>query len=209
MTCAACVGHVERALTEVEGVSGATVSLLASQAKVTFDPAVTNAAALQAAVEEAGYEVPKPSAATTLQIRGMTCAACVGHVERALTQVEGVSGATVSLLANQAKVTFDPAVTNTAALQAAVEEAGYEVPKVNAATTLQIKGMTCAACVGHVERALNQVDGVKTATVSLLANEAKVTFDPTKTNLAALKSAIHEAGYEASDAPMNLAVAAL
>jgi len=60
--------------------------------------------------------------------------------------------------------------------------------------------MTCAACVGHVERALLDTPGVAAAQVSLLANEAKVTFDPQATNHAVLKQAIEEAGYTAEDA---------
>jgi Cu+-exporting ATPase len=63
MSCAACVGHVERALQEVEGVRGASVSLLANEARVTFDPAVTTAAALRQAIEDAGYDAPAADAA--------------------------------------------------------------------------------------------------------------------------------------------------
>ncbi|MSV30996.1 MAG: cadmium-translocating P-type ATPase [Bryobacterales bacterium] len=55
----------------------------------------------------------------------MSCAACVGHVERALTQVAGVATAQVNLLANEATVTFDPAITNETVLKQAVEDAGY------------------------------------------------------------------------------------
>ena len=40
--------------------------------------------------------------------------------------------------------------------------------------TLQIAGMSCAACQHHVERALRSVPGVESATVSLLANSAQV-----------------------------------
>jgi len=64
---------------------------------------------------------------------------------------------------------------------------------------IPIRGMTCAACVSHVERALTEVEGVRNATVSLLTNEAKVTFDPAKTNLAELKAAVYDAGYESPD----------
>jgi copper chaperone len=56
MTCGGCVRSVTNVLKALPGVSAAEVSLDKSQAKVTFDPALANAGALRAAVEEAGYE---------------------------------------------------------------------------------------------------------------------------------------------------------
>ncbi|MBL8236399.1 MAG: cadmium-translocating P-type ATPase [Bryobacterales bacterium] len=202
MTCAACVGHVEKALKQVDGVSTAAVNLLANEARVTFNPAKTNENALKQAIKAAGYDVPAPPSALTIHVQGMTCAACVGHVEKALKQVDGVSTAAVNLLANEARVTFNPAKTNENALKQAIKAAGYDVPAPPSALTIHVQGMTCAACVGHVEKALRQVDGVSTAAVNLLANEARVTFNPAKTNEAALKQAIEQAGYKA-EAPLN------
>ena len=61
----------------------------------------------------------------TLPVRGMHCAACVGKVERALTDVPGVETASVNLATERATVAFDPARTAVPALQAAVAAAGY------------------------------------------------------------------------------------
>ncbi|HET7095407.1 MAG TPA: heavy metal-associated domain-containing protein, partial [Thermomicrobiales bacterium] len=44
----------------------------------------------------------------TLPIDGMTCASCVGRVERALAKVEGVAEANVNLATERARVRFDP-----------------------------------------------------------------------------------------------------
>jgi Cu+-exporting ATPase len=63
----------------------------------------------------------------TLPVRGMHCAACVGKVERALTDVPGVETASVNLATERATVAFDPARTAVPALQAAVAAAGYEL----------------------------------------------------------------------------------
>ncbi|HEY7943782.1 MAG: heavy-metal-associated domain-containing protein [Burkholderiales bacterium] len=57
MSCGGCVASVTRVLSALPGVSDATVSLEAGTAQVTFDDARTDAAALRAAVESAGYEV--------------------------------------------------------------------------------------------------------------------------------------------------------
>ena len=61
----------------------------------------------------------------TLDIGGMTCASCVGRVQKALTRVEGVVTATVNLANETAVVTYDPAATGTQAMASAVEKAGY------------------------------------------------------------------------------------
>ncbi len=61
---------------------------------------------------------------------------------------------------------------------------------------LSVAGMTCAACVARVERALNKVDGVVSANVNLATERANVTYVPASVDLEAIASAITEAGYE-------------
>ena len=62
----------------------------------------------------------------TYDIGGMTCASCVNIVEKSFRRVKGVQEARVNLAAESARVTFDPEVTDPAALAAAVKRAGYE-----------------------------------------------------------------------------------
>jgi len=71
-----------------------------------------------------------------LPISGMSCAACVFHVEKALRETPGVVSAQVNLLAHQANVTFRPGVGATERMVEAVREAGYEasLPLVSHAT---------------------------------------------------------------------------
>lgn len=42
--------------------------------------------------------------------------------------------------------------------------------------SLPVEGMTCASCVGRVERALKEVPGVQTAAVNLATERADITF---------------------------------
>lgn len=63
---------------------------------------------------------------TVLNVNGMSCAHCVRHVTTALEELDGVSGAVVSLEQNTASVEHDESVTS-GQLKAAVEDAGYEV----------------------------------------------------------------------------------
>ena len=62
--------------------------------------------------------------------------------------------------------------------------------------TLKVDGMTCGGCVASVTRALTRVPGVSDVAVMLQAGTAKVEFDPTKTNVPALRTAVEEAGYD-------------
>src|SRR3974390_3895735 len=62
---------------------------------------------------------------------------------------------------------------------------------------LPVLGMTCAACQHHVEGALQQTNGVKSAHVDLMANRASVVFDPQMASPEDLVEAIRRAGYDA------------
>ncbi len=63
---------------------------------------------------------------------------------------------------------------------------------------LDIGGMTCASCVGRVEKALRRVDGVAGAEVNLATEVATVRFDPFRVGLVELTSAVRRAGYTAT-----------
>ncbi len=129
-------------------------------------------------------------------IEGMTCASCSGRVERALAAVPGVASASVNLATEQASVAVQPEV-DVDALIAAVDKAGFAVP--HAAIELAIDGMTCASCVGRVERALLAVPGVLAASVNLATSQAHVVHAAgTATDLLPpLVTAVQRAGYEA------------
>lgn len=131
-----------------------------------------------------------------LPVSGMTCASCAGRVERALRKVPGVQDASVNLASEQARVQLAaPSSSNTLpALVAAVEQAGYQVPTHS--LELAIEGMTCASCVGRVERALAKVPGVRTASVNLASERAHVELLGA-VEAATLIAAVDKAGYKA------------
>ncbi|WP_408599661.1 heavy metal translocating P-type ATPase [Pseudomonas sp. PLMAX] len=128
-----------------------------------------------------------------LPIAGMTCASCAGRVERALSKVIGASAVSVNLATEQARV--QAPADSLPALMDAVEKAGYSVPRQR--LELSIDGMTCASCVGRVERALNKVPGVKSVSVNLANERAHLELlgqvDPQT-----LIAAVSKAGYAAS-----------
>ena len=130
-----------------------------------------------------------------LQVTGMTCASCALRVEKALKSVPGVLEVSVNLATEQAFVDATPAVS-AAALVAAVGKAGYDVSVEE--VVLQIEGMSCASCVGRVEKALLKVPGVMQASVNLATERATVQV-LLAVSAAALKAAVEKAGYGATD----------
>lgn len=135
----------------------------------------------------------KISQSVTLPIEGMTCASCVGRVERALKAVPGVTDANVNLATERADVRGGKDVDRSALIKA-IEDVGYDVTGQTIA--LSIDGMTCASCVGRVERALKAVPGVSDATVNLATERASVTGSA---YASALIAAIEDIGYEARE----------
>jgi copper ion binding protein len=62
---------------------------------------------------------------------------------------------------------------------------------------IPIEGMTCTSCVSRITRAVRKTDGVDSVKVDLGSDSAIVGFDGSRTSLAAIGLAIHDAGYEA------------
>lgn len=135
MHCASCVGRVEKALASVDGVQKASVNLATGKATVVSGGGeVARPADLLESVKRAGYDVPIES--RSIDISGMHCASCVGRVEKALAEVDGVIEATVNLATEKATVRFVAEAVTDADLRAAVERAGYGL----AETGLAIEG---------------------------------------------------------------------
>ena len=128
-----------------------------------------------------------------LPVEGMTCAACVGHVEGALKGVPGVVDASVNLGTEKASVEFDSIEVTVQQIQDAVSGAGYKIGTQSA--SLNIGGMTCASCVMHVENALLDVPGVSKSSVNLGVERASVEFVPGMVELSDLQAAVEGAGY--------------
>lgn len=129
-----------------------------------------------------------------LPITGMSCASCAGRVEKALRALPGVASASVNLAAESAHVVFEGVVAPVPAMQA-IEKAGYAVPQER--FRLAVSGMSCASCVGRVEKALRTVPGVATAAVNLAGESAEVTAPLGSVDVAQLIAALRQAGYEA------------
>lgn len=62
-----------------------------------------------------------------------------------------------------------------------------------------VTGMSCAACQGHVEKAVKKLDGVKSVNVNLLQNSMQVEYDESCVSPADMIAAVEKAGYGASE----------
>ncbi|MEC8042623.1 MAG: heavy metal translocating P-type ATPase, partial [Pseudomonadota bacterium] len=129
-----------------------------------------------------------------LPITGMSCAACVGRVEKALRAAPGVTRADVNLALETAEVAFSTPATP-ADVVTALDRAGY--PARVETLELAVEGMTCASCVGRVEAALAAVPGVIAARVNLASETAQVDLPEGQDISADLIKAVAAAGYEA------------
>jgi Cu+-exporting ATPase len=130
-----------------------------------------------------------------LDIDGMSCASCSSRVERALNAMPGVQ-ATVNLATEQAQLHFDPRRVQPQQLVDMVRETGYAARTAEA--TLLVQGMSCASCVGRVERALQGLPGVLGASVNLATERASVRYIPGSVQPQMLLRVVADAGYTAS-----------
>jgi copper ion binding protein len=64
---------------------------------------------------------------------------------------------------------------------------------------IKVPTIQCESCVKNVKTALQELEGVKTASVDLKTKVAQVSFDPASLTLADLENAIAKAGYDAND----------
>lgn len=129
-----------------------------------------------------------------LPIAGMTCAACSTRLEKNLNRLQGVS-ASVNLATEKARVEFDPALADPAAIVEQVRKTGFSVPPQT--LDLAISGMTCAACSTRLERVLNQLPGVE-ARVNLATEKARLRYTPGLTGPDDLVAAVARAGFTAT-----------
>lgn len=129
----------------------------------------------------------------TIPITGMTCATCATRVEKALSKAGGVGEANVNFASEKATVAYNESSMSPEALIKTIEDAGYgaAVEQVSFGVT----GMTCASCVGRVEKALKSVPGVLEANVNLASEKASVKYLTGSAELRDLQRAVEDAGY--------------
>ncbi|MCT9855645.1 heavy metal translocating P-type ATPase [Priestia megaterium] len=131
----------------------------------------------------------------TLQITGMTCAACSNRIEKGLKKIEGVKEANVNLALERSTIIFDPSKTSPQVFEEKIEKLGYGV--VSEKAEFAITGMTCAACSTRIEKGLNKLEGVTKASVNLALETASVEYSPSQIAPQDITQRVKKLGYGA------------
>jgi len=143
---------------------------------------------------EAAVPEGRPGAARlSFPVAGMTCAACVSRVERALAGTPGVREAAVNLATNKATVELAGGPGAAGALIAAVRDAGYDVGSERVG--IAVEGLRFAPDVAPLEAALREVPGVLDAAASRATDTVGVTYVPGLVTMPRLERAVRQAGF--------------
>ncbi|KAI0451956.1 heavy metal translocatin [Xylaria acuta] len=155
---------------------------------------------------------------TTIAIEGMTCGACTSAVEGGFAHVSGVKHFSISLLSERAVIEHDATLLPADKIVEIVEDRGFGATLIDseetrpgkdttsgdddskpsvATTTVAIEGMTCGACTSAVEGGFTGLDGILRFNISLLAERAVITHDPSKVTPEKIAEIIEDRGFDA------------
>jgi len=137
----------------------------------------------------------------TLQVAGMSCAACAARIEKGLNRLDGVNSANVNLALERVDIEYEDSSLSPERFTEVIEKLGYRViPSQDddiKRVTLKIGGMTCAACSARIEKKLNSLEGVQAANINLTTERAAVEYIPGQVKVADLIKTVQSLGYEA------------
>jgi len=165
-------------------------------------------------------------ATTVVRTIGMTCSACTSSVESAFKGVDGVGSVSVSLAMERTVVQHDPSVISAEQIAEMIDDRGFDAEVISTdlqtpehgagsvdnkaddgmagsdkqqllTTVVSISGMTCGACTSAVEGGFKDVDGVVKFNISLLAERAVITHDPSKLSAEQVVDIIDDRGFDA------------
>ena len=111
---------------------------------------------------------------TTLSVIGPLDPTSIGNLEASLDKFDATISLYVDHVAEKATVNLDHEAVNVDAVAEAISQAGYNFNRDK--VILNIGGMTCAACVIHVEKAIKTVAGITNANVNLATERATVEY---------------------------------
>jgi len=130
----------------------------------------------------------------SLSVEGMSCASCVGRVDKGLHEVTGLSDIAVNLASESARFKADSPETVSAAV-AQLAALGY--PAREEKVILSIESMSCASCVGRVDKAIAALPGVLDVSVNLASETATIRYAEGAVTVADMIAASAAIGYPA------------
>ncbi len=134
----------------------------------------------------------------TFGVNAMNCASCVGRVEKELQAVDGVSDARVNFASETATLEVDQDFTADHAI-AALDAAGY--PAAVQTYRFRLENMSCASCVGRVEKTVLTLPAVVSVAVNLAKEDMVVQVLGTSLRASDIAQTATAAGYPATLIP--------
>ncbi|XP_024926699.2 copper-transporting ATPase HMA4 [Ziziphus jujuba] len=202
--CASCATSIESALGNLSGVRSITVSPLQGQAVVKYVPELINAKKIKETLEDTGFSVDdfpdQDIAVCRLRIKGMACTSCSESLERALQMVSGVKKAVVGLALEEAKVHFDPSITDTDKIIEAIEDVGFGANLIGAVNDvnkvhLKLEGVNSSEDMAAIKSSLESAEGVNHVAIDMAENKVTVSYDPDFTGARSLIQCIQDVGH--------------
>ena len=230
MTCGACTSAVESGFADVTGVKHFSISLLSERAVIEHDATLLPVDKILETIEDRGFgatlvesELRKPErvefsesttaqpsvATTTVAIEGMTCGACTSAVEGGFEALDGILRFNISLLAERAVITHDPAKISSDRIVEIIEDRGFDAKILStqfdtsdhstssSTAHFSIYGNPDAAAAQSIEGALLALPGITSAKLNISTSRLTVAHQPSLTGLRAVVDAVEKLGYNA------------
>lgn len=129
MSCQVCAGKVEKTAREIDGVKEANVNLTNGKLMLTYDADICNLDLIINNIKNIGYgaEKAEESKKVQLKILGMSCQVCAGKVEKGISELKGVSEASVNFTNEKSTFVYNPQEIKLSEIKAKIEKLGYKI----------------------------------------------------------------------------------
>jgi len=220
--CGKCKKKVEEITNNIDGINKGVVNLETSTLTINFESEILiDFENLKKEIIKAGYgvveknnkipekveikkdrSIKKDRLLTTeiIQIKGITCQACVRTIETKTKKLDGVETSNINFLTSKLEIIFDSQKINLKTIKKTIEHAGYKVVEENLIEdiTLKIEGMTCQSCVRSIEVNLSKEKGVHEVVVNLATEKMRIKFNKKDIELSQIIKKIESLGFKTS-----------
>ena len=133
------------------------------------------------------------------KVQGMHCASCAARLEKVIAKLDGVKSCSVNFATETLNVDFDNNVLKEENIIGAVEKAGFSIKKNIKSYDFKIEGMHCASCAAKLEKAMNKLGGVETASVNIATEKLSISIDEDKIGYLDIKNGVESVGFKLID----------
>ena len=132
----------------------------------------------------------------SINIKGMSCAACAARIEKVLGKMDGISKANVNLATEKLNLEFDENKISFKEIEEKINKLGFSVVRNLKKESFRVSGMSCASCAARIEKVLNKLSGIYNATVNFANESLQVEYDEDEISLEEIKEKVKKLGFE-------------